>query len=230
MRKEKGRDREKDRIAIAFLSHGAGRETWNILWLILVQSLLGVSSVFYALLLRDIINAAVAGEKKAFFICITGFALLVCGQLLLRMLLRFLNEYTKSGIENRMKERLFAVLLQRDYASVSQVHSGEWMNRLTSDTVVVADGMTEILPGAFGMAVKLVGAVVAIIVLEPRSAFLILPGGFLLLLTSTVFRKKMKKLHNVIQETDGKLRIFLQDILGSMVIVRSFAVEEDELR
>ena len=61
--------------------------------------------------------------------------------------------------------------MEKDYASVSMVHSGEWMNRLTSDTVVVANGLTEILPGLSRMLVKLVGATAMIIVLEPKFIF-----------------------------------------------------------
>ena len=56
------------------------------------------------------------------------------------------------------KHRLFSALLTGDYASVAAVHSGEWMNRLTSDTTVVAGGVTQIVPGLIGMLVRLLGA------------------------------------------------------------------------
>ena len=63
---------------------------------------------------------------------------------------------------------------------MAAVHSGDWLNRMTSDTVVVANGMVQIFPGLAGMAVKLVGASAMILVLEPRFAYFILPGGLLL--------------------------------------------------
>ena len=50
-------------------------------------------------------------------------------------------------------------ILQKDFASVNAVHSGEWLNRLTNDTVVVADSYVEILPGLVGMVVKLISQV-----------------------------------------------------------------------
>ena len=37
------------------------------------------------------------------------------------------------------------------------------MNRLTSDTVVVSTGLTEIVPGIAGIAAKMIGAVSVII-------------------------------------------------------------------
>ena len=79
-----------------------------------------------------------------------AIALLV-GILLLQTLLsavnRFVNEYTETVIENGFKQRLFSALLNGRYASVTAVHSGEWMNRLTSDTMIVAEGVTQIVPG-----------------------------------------------------------------------------------
>ena len=101
------------------------------------------------------------------------------------------------------------------------------MNRLTNDTVVAANGMTEILPGMAGMAVKMVSAVVMISILTPAFMYVLVPGAILLLIFSTLFRKNMKKLHKNIQECDGKLRIFLQEMLGSMLIICSYAVERE---
>lgn len=36
----------------------------------------------------------------------------------------------------------------------------------------------------------------------------------------------LKRLHKNIQERDGKLRVFLQERLGSLMMIRSFAAEE----
>ena len=41
-------------------------------------------------------------------------------------------------------------------------------NRLTNDTVVVADSYVEILPGLVGMVVELISAVIMMIVLDWR--------------------------------------------------------------
>ena len=138
---------------------------------------------------------------------------------------RFLSEYTTTTVENCFKQRLFAALLTGNYASVTAVHSGEWMNRLTSDTTVVAGGVTQIVPGLIGMLVRLLGAVTAILWLEPRFLYILLPGGAAMMLLTYAFRKILKRLHKRIQETDGALRVFLQERLESLLIVRTFAKE-----
>ncbi len=216
---------KKRQTALRWLSATAGKDKKYIAVLALSQAALGGSGVLFAVLLRGLIDAAVAGNQPGLRRSAVQLVLVVLGQLALRALNRFLREYCASGLENRFKKRLFNCLLRKDYASVTAVHSGEWMNRLTSDTAVVARAMTDLAPNLIGMVVRLTGAIIAIIVLEPRFAAILLPGGLLLILLTYAFRKVLKALHKRIQETDGALRVFLQERLGSLLVVRSFGAE-----
>ncbi len=211
--------------ALKWLSNVTGKKKIYIVILLVIQSVLGISSVVYALLLRNIIDAAVDKKEKYFF----GFVLLLIGlvalQISLRAVVRFLDEYSRSTFENLLKGRLFSNLLRKSYGEVTALHSGEWLNRLTSDTVIIANGLVEIIPGIAGMSVKMIGALVMILTLEPRFAYILFPGGAVLILLTYTFRKRLKKLHKKIQEKDGKLRVFMQERLGSLMIVRSFAAQ-----
>ena len=142
---------------------------------------------------------------------------------------RFLEEYAKATYENAFKSRLFAGLLTHNYGAVTATHSGEWMNHLTSDTVVVSEGLATIVPGVAGMVTKMAGALVVILIMEPRFAYILVPGGILLVLLTYIFRKQLKKLHKQMQEKDGFVRIFLQEHLGSLMIVKAFGKEADSL-
>lgn len=212
---------------LVWLLDVAGKKKLYILILLTVQAVLGISSVGYALLLRSIVNEAVTGNPSGFWKAIAAFILLLVFQIALRAVNRFFEEYSRASLENCFKKRLFSSLLIRDYASVTRTHSGEWMNRLTSDTVIVADGLTQILPGVIGMAVKMLGALAAILYLEPRFLYILIPGGIILIIFTYSFRKVLKKLHKKIQEADGKLRVFMQERLGSLLIVRTFSQEKN---
>ncbi len=203
-----------------------GKHKLKIAILILVQSMNGASGVLYALILKNIVDAAVGGDGAGFKWQLIAITILVIIQQLLRAVIRWLEELSRASFENCFKARLFDSILTRDYIKTSSVHSGEWMNRLTSDTVVVANGFVEIVPGIAGMIVKLVSAVAMIIALEPLFAAVLLPSGILLLVFATLFRRILKKLHRNVQEADGRLRIFLQERISSLLMIRSFAVEE----
>ncbi len=212
--------------AIKWLYAVPEKKKLYILALMLVQALLGGSGVLYALLLRNIVDNATAHDKAGFWHYVLLTVLLVLAQIGLRAVLRWLNELSRATFENIFKAQLMENILRKDFASVNAVHSGEWLNRLTNDTVVVADSYVEILPGLVGMIVKLISAVIMMIVLDWRFACVLLPCGVLLILLTYAFRKVLKRLHKQVQERDGKLRIFLQEHIGSMMIIRSFAAEQ----
>lgn len=204
----------------------AGRKKGYILLLILVQILHGASGVLYALLLRNIVDSAVEKNTDIFVLNVSLVILLVIAQLSMRAVIRFLNELSRASLENTLKERMMKHLLNKNFAAVDAVHSGEWLNRLTNDTVVVANGYAEILPGVAGMTVKMISAVIMIILLQPWFAWIMLPGGVVMVILTYAFRKVLKRLHKNVQEKDGSLRIFLQETLGNMMMIRSFAAEQ----
>ena len=221
--------RNTNKSALHFINEVAGKSRLYIIFLLLVQMALGISSVVYALLLRGLIDGAVAHDRYRMLSYFVMFAALVAGQIALRAVLRFLEEFSKAAYENAFKKRLFAGLLTHSYGVVTATHSGEWMNRLTSDTVVVSEGLATIVPGVAGMATKMAGALVVILIMEPRFVYILLPGGVFLVLLTYIFRKQLKKLHKQMQEKDGLVRIFLQEHLGSLLIVKAFGREEDTL-
>ena len=182
----------KQKHTLQWLSAVTGRAKGLVGLLVVVQTVLSVSGIAFAFVLRRNINMAGDGDGfRAAFVLLAG---VIAAQIALGAVGRFLSEYTTATIENRFKQRLFAALLTGNYGSVTAVHSGEWMNRLTSDTTVVAASITQIVPGLIGMLVRLVGALAAL-------------------------------LHKNIQEADGALRIFMQERLESLLIVRSFSKE-----
>lgn len=195
--------------------------------LIIVQILQGLSSVAFALLLRSVIDSAIAHSKTLLFRNLSLFIGLILLQIIFSSLIRYYNELSKANLENTSKARLFKQLLNRDYSYISNTHSAEWMNRLTSDTVVVSTGLTEIVPGILGMLAKLIGALVMIVYLEPKFIYVLVIGGVLMICLTTTFRNKLKEYHKTMQEKDGKVRVFLQEHLHSLIIIKVFTKEEN---
>ena len=202
-----------------------GKKKWNVFLLIFTQSFGSFLGVYYALLFRNIVDNAAAKNHEKFwrYAVITG--IVVTTQIIFSAISRHLQEYTKSSLENLFKHRLLSSILSKDFGAVSAVHSGEWLNRLTNDSMVVANSFTEIFPTVSSMFIRLVSAGIMLLIMDVRFALLILLAGIVSAFFSTAFRKKIKALHKKIQEKDGKLRIYLQEQLGSLMMLRSFAVE-----
>lgn len=211
---------------VAWLWHAAGVYKAGIAVLVVFQAAFGICGVIFAMLFRNLVDHAVAGEKQGFVRMLLIMAGLELGEMILEFLAGCLSEWTKASLENRLRKKLFSCLLSRDYAAASAVHSGEWLNRLTSDTSVVTGGMMEILPGLSGMLSRLLGALAAIFLLEPAFLLILIPGGLLIFGLTAVLRRRLRRLHTRIQEANGKVLAFLQERLENLMIVRIFSMEE----
>ena len=194
--------------------------------LTLLQTVSGGIGVFNALLLKGIVDSAVGGDAEAFRFYVLLIIGIVAVQLILSAVIRWLFELARSDIENIFKLRLVDNVLRKDYGCVSATHTAEWLNRLTGDTAVVAGGYVEILPGLTGTVVRLVFALAMIVALDPWFAYVFIPGGALVIALTYAFRKVLKRLHKDIRESDGRLRVFLQERIGNLMLIKSFAGEQ----
>ena len=220
---------QTDRASLGWLNAVARGKRRHIGLLILLQSVLGFSAVGYALFLQGIVDAAVGGDRGGLIANSALLVSLLVFQVLVNGLYRYLEEHTRATLENALKERLFRALLTRDYAAVTNTHSGEWMNRLTSDTVLVSADMTSLLPSMGGMAVRMCAAMVALITIDMKFGLLLLLGGGALMALTLVLRRGLKLLHTRVQAADGMVRVFLSERLGSLMTIRAFGQEERTL-
>ena len=95
-----------------------------------------------------------------------------------------------------------------------------------NDVSVIADGFTTILPNVVYFVVKLIAAFAYLIFIDKIFAAVFLVGGVAVFLFTHLFRGIIKKLHKDVQETEGKTRSFIQEALTSMLVVKSFVVED----
>ncbi len=218
---------KKYRAGFRYLSEVTGRLKIHIAYLAVSRAVLAVIGVYYALLLRNVIDAAVAGDREAFFHGILTYVVLAAVQITMRAINRWVTAQATTTLDNRIKARLYSVLLTRDYASVSSVHTGEWMNRLTGDTGTVAGSAINMIPSIVGMFVRLIGAIIVIAMLEPRFLYIIIPVGVIVILVSAALRNILKNMYLAIRESDGRMRMFLQESLGNMLVIRSYGAEDD---
>lgn len=219
----------KDIETVRWLLKKTGKYKGYIILLLLLQMVVNGGAVCYALVMKKMVDCAVGQDKGGFFTGLIAFGLLMVLLMLIRVVLRQIEEATRSGMENSFKERLFEKLLLKDYGQVSAIHSEEWMNRMTSDTTVCAGGMTDILPGFMGMLVRMSGALIMMFVLQPSLAYILILGGVLFVLITLVLRKYLKGQHKRVREKDGAVRVYLQERISSMLILRTFGVEKQAL-
>lgn len=198
----------------------------SMILLLISNGVLAVSSVSMALICKQIVDSAVAsnaGELK-------GNIVLLAGVILLWLFAWILGRWTEDRMGVRLtisyQRHMLESILKKEYKEVSAYHSGELLNRMFSDVSVVSSGVTTILPGCVNMLTRLVCSVGVLIVMDPNFTIIFLVGGVGIFLISRLLREKLKQLHKQVQNEEGRVRSFLQESIGSLLVLKVFGAEQ----
>lgn len=198
-------------------------------WMLLVTVLNAASAalgVYFALAMRNVINFAVEGDVPATYRAGLVFIGVVAGQIALFFIVKILAAKTTARLNATFRQKVFSSIIKKDYSSVSRFHSGEIINRMFNDATIVSDNVSTLVPSVVGLFTRLLGALVAVYLVDRVFATVILIGGVALFLFARTFRGVMKKTHKSVQEEAGKLRSFSQETMENILVVKAFEMED----
>ncbi|MHB8125268.1 MAG: ABC transporter ATP-binding protein [Desulfitobacteriaceae bacterium] len=217
----------KDRQTLLWLYKNSKAQLFPMLALIFSNAAFSGCGILFALACRSVIDSAAAGEKSALPVQGLGLFAVILLQLILRILCRNLEVRIQGRLEMTFKAKLFGEILRKDYVHTIKYHSGELMNRLTGDIAVTSEGLTALLPNLVGLVTKMSLALAVLYIFDPLFALIFACGGLALFFGVRFFRGKLKGLHKRVQEQDGAVRSFMQEILENILVVKTFGVETE---
>lgn len=202
-------------------------ERFKVYVIIISNIILAVFTIAFASFSENIINAATVDHsfKRVMYYGL-GFLAILIIQLSIGLLAKSTAERCKGKLEWKLKQHMLKIIMKKDYSSVTKYHTGDLQNRMFNDVTIISDGFTTILPNVLYFIVKLACAFTYLVVIDKIFALVFLVGGIGVFLCSQLFRKKLKKLHKEVQETEGKTRSFIQEAITSLLVVKTFVVED----
>lgn len=131
---------------------------------------------------------------------------------------------TKMNIS--LKNYMFTAIMKKKYANISEYHSGDLLNRFTSDVDVVVSGSVGLIPSAISMITKIIVGFAALCMKNYIFAVIVLGVGFAFPLIGRLISKKYKQLHKQVLQSEGISRSFLQECFANIVVVKTFCGEK----
>ena len=197
-----------------------------ILFLTILSVLSTVLSLAFAYMMRYLINSASAGNSFLLWI----FSAVLLGLLLFRIGLKtwtgFLSEKLRAKIVTKLRVKIFSKILRSDYAQVQSYHSGDFLTRLTADIQEIAACSVGLLPSVVGMIVQCLGAIVALLTIDPIFTAVYVICGCIFGGITALFRHHIKKSQKEVLKADGAFRSFVQEGLGSIMTIKAYSAEE----
>lgn len=182
-------------------------------------------SVIFAYMMQFLVNSATDGNARLLWI----FSVTILGVLLVRIALQTFSghasEHLRAKITSELRTRTFGKILRSDYAKIQGYHSGELLNRLTSDIEEMSIATVGLLPAIVGMIVQCFGAIVALVTIDPLFTLLYVICGCVFGGVTAFFRKQIKKRQKEVLEVDGKARAFMQEGVSSVMTIKAYGAE-----
>ncbi len=183
-------------------------------------------SLAFAYLVKFLINGARDQDKFRLIL----FSAVLLGVLLLKILLQVVNGYlaekARAKINANLRTNLFSKILRADYKKIQEYHSGELLTRLTSDVQEVAVDSVGLLSSVASMIVQCLGAIVALMTIDPLFTGIYVVSGCIFVGLSALFRKRIKKVQREFLEADGSSRSFMQEGISSVLTLKAYGAEE----
>lgn len=198
----------------------------SIVFITVLYAIATLASLAFAYLVQYLVKGAQEKDKDLILL----FSLVLLGVLLLKIVAHvyylYRSEKLRSKMISQQRTSVYGKILRGNYASVSAYHSGDLLTRVTSDVNEVVVDTVGLPPTLFGMGIQCVGAITALLTLDPIFTVIyvfcgIFGGGLMAL-----FRKKVKVYHKEFMRVDGESRSFMQEGISSLLTIKAYKAEE----
>ncbi len=221
----------KNKKTLLWILKNSKSQIGLIFVLALLNIVVSASYVLPALVSKELIN--VAANAKSFAtvqdeIIKQGFLLLfiILAQIALAILNSHISAMVSGKLEMALRKSFFNNITQKKFADVTKNHSGEILNRFTSDIDIVVQGVTSLLPRTLSMASKIITGLVVIAAFSKEFALAVIVIGAIMLVCAAFFKTFYKKLHKKVQSASGTMRGFVQECIENLIVVKSFSNKE----
>ena len=190
-----------------------------------ISALSALSFVALALITKRVMDIATGDTTgsllKSGILLFTVIAI----QILLSAAQSILNAYSNGKQTIAFRNYLFGVLCRKKYADISAYHSGDILNRFTSDIDTVVTSSVNIIPNIVSIATKIVAGIGTMLFMNPYIAAAVLFCGVTFPAIGRAINKRYKYMHKECQRTEGRTRAFLQECFENIVVIKTFISE-----
>jgi len=211
--------------AFGFVSRYLKKYVPLIVLLCVLSCVMAVSMLGMAITSGVVIDKAFGDMQgfKQWFLVLFSLLIVTC---LCNMAYAQLRVRIIARLKNEIREDLVSIILTKQYLSLQELHSGDILNRLTTDIQIVVESAVSLIPQVVSLLTKLLGGLGFMFFVDPLFATVIVVGGVAVTIVVHLLSRRYKKMHKECQEIEGETRSYLQECVENIVVVKSFSNEK----
>lgn len=199
---------------------------WQILFLTFLGAMMSYISVEFALASRNLLDSATGASDLGFTASVVHMAILLLADLTVQSVYNLFSVRLRTLFKNRLQKRLFSTVMTRSFSDLSEFHSGELINRLTNDIRLISTNIIDIIPSIVMLVSGVIMSFVALLRLDMTLALMCIALGPVVILSSALYGRKVKRLHSDCRESDGRILSFMQECIRNLPVIKAFGRED----
>ncbi len=202
----------------------------GVIVIALISASISGSFILLALLSKKILDISVSGaQNETIAVCGIEIIIVLFVQAIMNIVNANLRIRITTKLEMQIRNKSFSGLLKKQYLEIQKLHSGEILNRFTSDLEIVVSGITNLIPQLSSMLIQIVGGISILFFINSKFMLLVLLSGAVVAIGNKIYGEKFRNLHKNVQYTNGRISSFLQECIQNFVMIKSFDNEENIL-
>ncbi len=202
----------------------------RIIWICILRVIMVFCSLAMTLVTKELIDAAVSAQAGVLWKYGAALLILVLVEIAISYISSLTRVHASAKMQLSLQGTLIRNILTKEYASLKGYHSGELVNRVFSDAGVVRGGVLGILPSILGTLISFIGAAAILIALDWRFVVLLAIAGVIGTVIVLLFRRPMKERHTRMQKAEDKLHAVIQETFGNMRLIKASLSEGRVMR
>ena len=202
------------------------RPYWGLMFLITALIIIFQAlQVWETGLFRNIIDAAVSRDRDFFIRQAVSLLAVLASLAAFSVFKNYLQERINSQITLHFQKRLFHTLLMKDYTDVTGKHSGEWMNRMITDTENASSSVVKIFSKILASFVDVICSVWILYQIIPILTIALVISSLSVGLAAYFLRSPFRKRQQTLRKAEGEERVFFTERLSNLLIIKAFSQE-----
>ena len=185
------------------------------------------ASVQFSLTTKAVVNSAIAGDLPALRLACAAMICLSIYRLLGNTLLQFVGYGLNERLERDFKRSILRDILRSDYASISDYHSGDLVQRMNGDAATVYSGVSGIFGSILSLITSLTAAVGALMQIAPGFTLVFLAVGAIVCGCAMMVKRLMKQLSKDDSAANGKVGGFLHETISRLMVIQALDLSRE---
>ncbi len=199
-----------------------------LVWVAVLSVVGALASLAQPLLVSQVISIVEAAEPLGWIVW--GLIALVVVSGVISGYQHYLLQRTGEGVVLSSRKRLVAKLLRLPIAEFDTRRTGDLVSRVGSDTTMLRAVLTQGLVEAIGGTVTFVGALIAMLIIDPVLLGLTVLVVAIAITTVTLLSRRVREASHRAQEKIGDVAAAVERAISSVRTIRAAGATEREIR